>query len=313
MTMTVQTEKAVAVIGAGVIGLSWAALFAAKGHTVNVYDPRADLAEQLAAKLPVFIPQVPGIAEDVAVIMARVTPVAELAEAVKDALLVQESGPEKVEFKQNLWAEVEPLVAAETLLLSSSSGIIASEQGARMKAPQRIIIGHPFNPPHILPLVEISADPATPASLIALAMDFYRTLGKEPVQLHKQVPGFVANRLQMALVAEAIRLIDDGVVSIEELDKIVTASIGIRWASIGPMKAFHLGGGDGGLEYLLSHIGVGLATAIGQQDALTGERIQRIGAEAERAYPHAQFAHYQQARDRRQALIIADHQAHPDL
>lgn len=302
--------KQVAVIGAGVIGLCWAVLFAAKGYHVQVYDPREDLDEQLTHTLPLYLRQIPDITEDADVVMHRVRACRDLQKATTHAHYVQESGPESLEFKQALWAEVEQYVATDTLLLSSSSGIVASEQGAKMQHGERIVIGHPFNPPHILPLVEICAAPTTSAALIQQASEFYRSLGKFPVLLNHEKPAFVANRLQMALVLEAIKLVEEGVVGIKELDDIVTHSLGIRWASVGPLLAFHLGGGAGGLTHLLEHIGVGLATTIGQPDVLTKEVIARIGAQAEKAYPKSELQHYCTERDRRQQVIIDDQKTH---
>lgn len=304
-------NSSVAVVGAGVIGLSWAALFAAKGHEVNVYDVRPDLEEQLQRQLPVFIDQVPGMTGNAQRVMDRVTIKTDLAQAVKTAQVIQESGPEQLTFKQDIWAQIEAAAPGDALLLSSSSGIVASLQAKKMTAPTRVIIGHPFNPPHILPLVEISADTATPQALINRVIDFYKMLDKTPIQIHKEVAGFVANRLQISLLLEAIRLVNDGVVSMKEMDDIVTASLGIRWASIGPLKAFHLGGGQGGLRNILTHIGVGLARAVGQPDALTEQDIGKIADQAEKTYPISRFSDYQARRDHSQAVIIADHLTHP--
>ncbi|MPM66430.1 L-carnitine dehydrogenase [bioreactor metagenome] len=234
---------------------------------------------------------------------------ATVEEAVTGVRAVQEAGPETVDFKRDLWPRVEAAAPAEALLLSSSSGIVASAQAAGMTDRTRLVIGHPFNPPHVLPLVEVSAAPGTPQQRIDGALDFYREVGKYPVQLHRESPGFVANRLQMALVMEAIRLVRAGVVDVRELDDIVTHSLGIRWATIGPLLAFHLGGGPGGLGHLLEHIGRGLATDIGQQ--LSDEDITAVGQAAAEAYPYDRFPAYRQTRDALQSAIIAERDAHP--
>lgn len=300
----------VTVIGAGVIGLCWAALFAAKGYQVQVYDPREDLDEQLTHTLPLYLKQIPNITEEMSAVFSRLHACHDLKQGCCNAQYVQESGPETTDFKQALWAEVEQYVEADTLLLSSSSGIVASVQGAKMQRRDRIIIGHPFNPPHILPLVEVCAAANTSAELITRACEFYRAMGKFPVPLQHEKPAFVANRLQMALVLEAIKLVEEGVVGVKELDDIVMHSLGIRWASVGPLLAFHLGGGAGGLTGLLEHIGVELANAIGQPNVLSKAVIQHIGDEANCTYPKEQLSAYRDERDRRQQLIINDQQTH---
>lgn len=296
--------ESVAVVGAGVIGLSWATLFAARGFSVSVADPRDDLAEVLPSTVRAWLPQVPGFDGDVEEAARRVSIAESVADAVVAAVAVQEAGPERVDFKRSLWAQIEEEAPEGALLLSSSSGIVASAQAADMRHPDRLVIGHPFNPPHVLPLVEVSAAPGTPQTRIDEAMAFYRTLRKHPVQLHRESAGFVANRLQIVLVLEAIRLVRAGVVSVEELDDIVTSSLGIRWASVGPLLAFHLGGGEGGLGHILTHIGKGLAEDVGQH--LGDDEIATVAAAAEAAYPISRFPEYREARDRLQAAIIAD-------
>lgn len=305
-----KNSSSVAVVGAGVIGLCWSALFATRGYQVHIFDPRVDLDDQLMHYLTKYIQQLCQHGEDIAAISARVHVHSQLGAAIEHAQYIQESGPESIEFKQDLWHTIEKIAMPEALFLSSSSGITAQEQGEKMQSPHRIIIGHPFNPPHIMPLVEVSSSEQTSAELIEKAMLFYRHLGKVPVHLEHEKSAFVANRLQMALVLEAIKLVDEGVVDMRSLDEIVTQSLGIRWASIGPLLAFHLGGGDGGLAALLEHIGVGLAQAIGQQDVLTPELIARIGQKAEQTYPPSECARLTKWRDIRQQSIISQLQTH---
>lgn len=294
----------IGVVGAGVIGQSWAALFAARGHVVRISDPRPDLRESLAAFLPNAIPEVVGFEGDVDEAVARVRPAASTAEAVDGAVAVQEAAPERAEFKQRLWFEIEETAAPSALLLSSSSGIVASEQARRMREPLRLVIGHPFNPPHALPLVEVCAAPGTPEPTVNAAMDFYRALGKHPVRLRREVPGFVANRLQIALIDEAVRLVCAGVVDPRQLDEIMRYSLGIRWAAVGPLLGFHLGGGQGGLRHILEHVGVGLSQDIGQPDALNPDVIADVSAKTNAAYPLERRSEFAAQRDRRQAAIM---------
>lgn len=249
-------QEQVAVLGAGVIGVSWAALFAAHGCRVALYDinPLAFAAaeQQLELIRPTLLSL--GLAPD----SGHIVFTSNLNDAVSQARVVQECGPDRIQIKQRLWQEVEKSAPADALLLSSSSGITTGLQSKGMKRPESVIIGHPFNPPHLIPLVEVVGGKNTPAELIQRAMSFYASVGKTPVQLHKEVPGFVANRLQAALMREATLLVKWGVVDVNELDTIVTQSIGQRWAINGPFKSFHLGGGRGGFRHFLDQFARGL-------------------------------------------------------
>ena len=182
----------------------------------------------------------------------------EITTAVAGSDIVQENGPERLEIKQQLWQAVESGAPAHTIFASSSSSIPASAMASEMKDPGRLIVGHPFNPPHLVPLVEIVASPSTPADVVNRAVAFYRAMGKRPQVLAKEIPGFVANRLQAALFREAVFLVAQGVVSEQQLDDVVTSSIGMRWAVGGPFQSFHLGGGPGGLADFIRHLGPAL-------------------------------------------------------
>jgi ketoreductase RED1 len=154
-----------------------------------------------------------------------------------------------------LFSRIERAAPADALLLSSTSGIRATDIAGALQQPGRLVLGHPFNPPHLVPLVEVVRGEQTDPEAVRRAVDFYTALGKKPRVLRKEVPGFVANRLQSALFREAINLFVQGVVTEEELDEIVTSSIGLRWAVAGPFRSFHLGGGPGGLPAFLQHLG----------------------------------------------------------
>lgn len=211
---------------------------------------------------------------------------------------VQENGPERNDFKAELFAQIEPLVSKDALLLSSSSGITPDIIGAKMTDPNRVVIGHPFNPPHQLPLVEICGTPDADEALIARVMEFYRGMDKAPARLNRPVPGFVANRLQAVLVGEALSLVDSGVVDMKTLDEIMLNSLGPRWASIGPLLALHLGGGDGGLHRVLSQLYNHVVPSMGL-DPLPDDSIDRLGKIAEETYPRSEAANYIALRDRR--------------
>jgi ketoreductase RED1 len=177
----------------------------------------------------------------------------EVASAAAGTDVVQENGPERPEVKQQLWSAIEAGAPANALLASSSSGIPASVMSQAMRQPGRLIIGHPFNPPHLVPLVEVVPSPGTDPEVVEAAVAFYRAMGKQPQVLSREIPGFVANRLQAALFREAAHLVAQGVVTEQELDGVVTSSIRMRWAVAGPFQTFHLGGGPGGLADFIVH------------------------------------------------------------
>ncbi|MFB6713161.1 MULTISPECIES: 3-hydroxyacyl-CoA dehydrogenase family protein [unclassified Streptomyces] len=248
----------VTVIGAGVIGASWAALFLARGLTVTVNDPLPDVAQRTRDQLRQAVPALRAIGLRTAGLDRDLRFEADVGKAVVDADVVQENGPERLDFKQDLFARIEQATGPDTLLLSSTSGIRATAMAQAMKQPGRLVIGHPFNPPHLVPLVEVVPGEQTDPDTVRRAVAFYAALGKKPQVLRREVPGFVANRLQAAFFREAVNLVVHGVVTEQELDDVVTSSLGLRWAVAGPFRSFHLGGGPGGLPHFLQHLGPAL-------------------------------------------------------
>src|SRR6201991_673710 len=248
----------ITVIGAGAIGLSWTGLFLANGWKVTINDPREDVKSTSLAGLDIIKPTLAGLGYDVSDFTKELTFEADLEKAVKDADIVQENGPENVAFKQDLYAKLDKWVKPLALLLSSSSSIPASVFTEKMTRPERTLIGHPFNPPHLIPLVEVVPGKKTSHVATLSAMNFYTSLGKKPVLIEKEIAGFVANRLQAALMRESVHLVASGVVTMEALDNIVSSSIGIRWAAAGPFKTFTLGGGTGGFPHFLQGLGPAL-------------------------------------------------------
>ena len=251
----------VCVIGAGVIGASWTALFLAHGLNVVVNDPQPNIETTLKGALLKIAPTLRelGLPHESLDRSLRFEP--DRVRAVAGAALVQENGPERPEWKQQLWARIENAVPKHALLLSSSSARPATEQGREMKDASRLLVGHPFNPPHLIPLVEIVPGERTDPDAIADAVAFYEALGKVPRVLKKEIQGFVANRLQRAIMREACYLVQEGVVTIDELDDIVTSSIGLRWAVNGPFSSLHMGGGPKGLESFFQHLGKNMAAS----------------------------------------------------
>jgi ketoreductase RED1 len=281
-----------AVVGAGVIGLSWTTLMLAKGHTVRVTDPRPDLATAVSEAVAEFAPTVPGFDGEVSELLSRVEIVGSVEEAVDGVHAVQENGPERLEFKQDLFATIEKAAPSEALILSSTSGLTPSSMSSKMADPGRLVVGHPFNPPHLIPLVELVG--ASDAE-VARAKEFYLSLGKVPVVVHKEIRGHVANRLQRVLFEECVNLVEQGVVSMTELDDIVTNSVGVRWATVGPFLAFHLGGGPGGLRHMMAHLMPYIASDV----------QERLADQVETAYPLADNEERAAKRDREQLKIIS--------
>jgi ketoreductase RED1 len=258
---TEEQYRAAAVIGGGVIGASWTALFLARGLRVTVNDPRPDIEPMVRAGLRAVAPTLGELGLDIAALVEDTGALvfeADVAAAVADADVVQENAPERLDLKQQLWAAIEDAAPGDALFASASSALPATAISERMRRPERLIIGHPFNPPHLVPLVEVVPGARTDPAVVERAVAFYRAMGKRPQVVKKEVPGFVANRLQAALFREAVHLVREGVVTEQELDDIVTSSIGMRWAIAGPFETFHLGGGPGGLPAFLAHLGKSL-------------------------------------------------------
>jgi ketoreductase RED1 len=249
------------VIGAGVIGASWAALFLAHGLNVVVNDPQPNIADVVRTMLAKAAPTLKALGLPHEGLDKNLRFEADLERAVAGVDLIQENGPENPEWKQKLWARVEPALPKHALLLSSSSARPATEQGKLMKDASRLLVGHPFNPPHLIPLVEVVPGDHTAPEATADAVAFYEALGKVPRVLKKEIQGFVANRLQRAIMREACYLVQEGVVTVDELDDIVTSSIGLRWAVNGPFSSFHMGGGPKGLESFFQHLGKNMAVS----------------------------------------------------
>jgi carnitine 3-dehydrogenase len=249
-------SRRVAVIGAGTIGASWAAIFLARGFEVAATDPAAG-AEDFARH---FINNAWPTLQKLGLVVPgasaqRMSFHRGVAAAVNGAEFVQENGPEREDLKIELFAEIDAALPGDTVIASSSSSLLISRMSTKCTHPQRCVIGHPFNPPHLIPLVEVVGGEKTSAQAIAATMDFYRALGKHPIHIKKEVRGHVANRLQAALWREAIHLVAEGVVSVADADAAIAFGPGLRWALMGPHLTFHLGGGEGGMTDFMAHLG----------------------------------------------------------
>jgi 3-hydroxyacyl-CoA dehydrogenase len=242
--------RRVAIIGTGVIGASWTALFLAKGLQVVATDiaPNAEAALRRFVEAAWPALKRLGLAPDASQSNLKFTPA--LAEAVASADLVQENGPERIDFKKKLYGQLDDLLPPEIIIASSSSGLTMSEiQSGAPSHPERCVIAHPFNPPHLVPLVEIVGGAKTSEATIQRASEFYTRLGKQTVRLRKEVPGHVANRLQAALAREVYYLVADDVISVTDVDKALCWGPGLRWGIMGQVLLNHLGGGQGGIEH----------------------------------------------------------------
>jgi carnitine 3-dehydrogenase len=238
--------RTVAVVGTGVIGASWAALFLAHGLDVVATDPAPGAEERLRADVAAAGLDARG----------RLAFVRDVAEAVAGADFVQENGPERIDVKHALFAAMDAAARPDAVLASSSSGLLPSDIATACPAhPERVLVGHPFNPPHVLPLVEVVPGERTGDPAVETAMAFYTALGKKPIRLRHELPGHVANRLQAALWREAYSLVDRGVATVADIDAAIANGPGLRWALLGPFAVQHLSGGPGGIAHVLEHLG----------------------------------------------------------
>lgn len=251
--------KTVSCVGSGVIGYSWALYFSLKDLHVTVYDISEDVLE-LAKKrvhesLKALIVNGVVSEEQSSNVESGIVYTTSMGEAVKDADFIVESGPENYEIKHSMVEEMEKYAKDEAIIASSTSGLLITEIAKKAKHPERFIGAHPYNPPHLIPLVEITKGEATSENVVKRAVDFYKSIGKEPVVLQKEALGFICNRIQMALYREVADLVTRGVCTVEDADKAVTYGPGLRWGIMGPSLVFELGGGEHGIAGLLHHLG----------------------------------------------------------
>lgn len=248
-------NRKIAVVGTGVIGAGWATHFLARGFDVTATDPAAGAEARLRAYIDEAWPTVEalGLAEGAS--RDRLDFSTDVAQAVRGAVFVQESGPERLDVKHALIASIESAADADVIIASSSSGLQISEIQSEAMHPERIVLGHPFNPPHVIPLVEVGGGKRTSEDSIAKAMAFYAEVGKKPIRIRKEVKGHIANRLQVALWQEAISLVQKGIASVEDIDTAISYGPGLRWALLGPFINLHASGGAGGITHLLQHLG----------------------------------------------------------
>jgi carnitine 3-dehydrogenase len=257
-TCEVTGVRTVACIGAGVIGGGWVAHFLARGFRVLAWDPAPDAAEKLTRLVGNAWPALTELGLADGADQANLTVVPTLVEAVAEAGFVQESAPEDLDLKRRLLAEIDAATPAGVVIASSTSGYSMSEMQVDAATPERLVVGHPFNPPYLIPLVEVVGGRLTEAWATSWAADFYRHVGKSVITMENELPGFIANRLQEALWREALHMVANGEATVEQIDTAITDGPGLRWPAQGPLLTFHLAGGEGGMAHMLDHFGPSL-------------------------------------------------------
>ena len=303
------TDQRVAIVGAGLIGCAWAAIFARAGWQVRLTDPHgptlADAPARVAKELQALARH--GLAQEPDAAAARVSMAASLADAVKDVAFVQENGPEKVEDKIAIFAELDRLAPPDALLASSTSAIVASRFTENLPGRARCLVGHPVNPPHLIPLVELCGAPWTAPETITRAREIYRSIGQVPITVNHEINGFILNRLQGALLAEAFRLVGEGFVSAEDLDHTVKDGLGLRWSFLGPFETIELNAPGGIPDYCERYTGFykELAASAAGPDVYKSPNVDNvIGAWPHQTSPE-RIASLTQRRNERLAALAA--------
>jgi 3-hydroxyacyl-CoA dehydrogenase len=246
--------RRIAIVGTGVIGASWAAQYLARGFDVVATDPAPNAEANMRKYVDDAWAVLTSIGLSPDASRDRLEFTSDMKKALANADFVQENGPERVDFKIKLYADMDAVTPPDSLIASSSSTLTMSVVQAKCEHPERCVIGHPFNPPHVIPLVEVVGGAKTSPAAIQKALAFYKSIGKRAILLHKEVPGHVANRLQSALYREVLYLIEQGVLSVADADDAVSWGPGLRWGVMGPSLQFHLGGGAGGIQHFIEHL-----------------------------------------------------------
>src|SRR6202049_4240866 len=252
--------RRIAIVGTGVIGASWAAQYLACGLDVIATDPAPNADQNLRKYIDAAWPDLTAIGLAKNGSRDRLTFTPDMKKALSEADLVKENGPERPDFKIKLFSDMDAATPPDSFIASSSSGITMSVMQSACQHPERCVIGHPFTPPHLIPLVEVVGGSKTSPETIRRAMDFYASIGKKPIHLRKEVVGHVANRLQAALYREIVYLIEQGVLDVADSDTAVCWGPGLRWGVMGPNLLFHLGGGEGGIQHFMDHLSGPIAT-----------------------------------------------------
>ena len=288
-------------LGGGVIGGGWAARFALNGWDVTLFDPDPEARRKVDEMLENARGAYSRLVRTALPTEGTITVVADVAKAVRDADFIQESAPERLELKQALLSEADAHSRPEVVIGSSTSGLLPTQLQAHMAHPERLVVGHPFNPVYLLPLVEVCGGSSTSQGMIDAAAATYTTLGMKVLRVRKEVDGFVADRLLEALWREALWLVNDGIATTEEVDDAIRYGAGLRWASMGTMLVYRIAGGEGGMRHFMSQFGPALQwpwTHLMDVPELTEELIDRIAEQSDAQASGASIRDLERLRDR---------------
>jgi L-gulonate 3-dehydrogenase len=309
----VDVNNRVAVVGAGLIGRSWAIVFAGGGFDVALYDVGRDIAEQARSLVTQGLSDLAeqGLVSDPQAAAAHVRVAADLAAALDDVDIVQENLPESVETKRAIFSELDRLARPEAILASSTSTIVASLFTESLKGRHRCLVAHPVNPPHLVPLVELVGAPWTAPAIVAKAKAIYEAVGQTPIIVKREIEGFILNRLQAVLLSEAFRLVEDGYVTPQDLDKTLKDGLGLRWSFMGPFQTIELNAPCGIPDYCRRY-GASLSALSAANPAIyDGENLARILAQWGKALTPDQVAARMRWRDRRLAALKVHKRSQP--
>ena len=303
----------VAVVGAGLIGRSWTIVFASGGFEVALHDADRDVVDAASVLVGQGLRDLAerGLLDDPQAAAARVRAAADLADALDGAALVQENLPERIENKRAVFSELDRLAAPETILASSTSTIVASLFTEKLKGRHRCLVAHPVNPPHLVPLVELVGAPWTAPAIIAKAKAIYAAVGQAPIIVKREIDGFILNRLQAVLLSEAFRLVGDGYVTPQDLDKTLKHGLGLRWSFMGPFETIELNAPEGIADYCRRY-GASLSALSTADPAIyEGDYLARILAQWGKSLTADQLAARMRWRDRRLAALRAHQHSQP--
>jgi L-gulonate 3-dehydrogenase len=309
----VDVRERVAIVGSGLIGRAWAIVFAGGGCEVALCDAVAGVADKARTLVADGLDELAahGLVKDAKAAAARVRAAASLADALAGATFVQENTPERVEVKREIFAELDRLASPDAILASSTSTIVASSFTENLKARHRCLVAHPVNPPHLVPLVELVAAPWTAPAVVARAKAIYEAVGQVPIVVKREIEGFILNRLQAVLLSEAFRLVEDGYVTPQDLDKTLADGLGLRWSFMGLFETIELNA-PGGIPDYCARYGASLSRLSAANPAIyAGEKLKKIMAQWGNALTPDQVAVRMAWRDRRLAALKAHKKSQP--